>query len=477
MFNKVKRIGSLLLALVMVFSLAACKSTENSSSDETQIIYEYEYEYEEGAEGTTGTTGTTQSGNNTTTSTGSKNNTSGEMSGTTVDLSKLKGTTVRYATWLEPENNEDGPVVEKFQKEYGITVKIDIIAQDDYVNTVANRIAAGDSPDIYFSNNDFPAAMQCLQSLDATKLDFSDEIWNQKTLELTTYGGQPYLLDTVGNIWAETDCIYYNKKILEQAGFSADYPAELYKAGKWTWDAMEQIMRACSQLGGGISGGEFMSLDSLISSAGNNLLTNEKGTFSSGINSNFISAFKRIAKWYSDGICGKQSWRSGFIEGKVAIVQTHSFGLKQTGHWKDMNWNNIGYTYLPAYDSNSTAYQTGCFRGWGLIRGAANPEGAGVFLRYYLDSGNYDGGDAFITSEAETFFYQLTNTGMDDYNPYYTFGGYTKDLTGFDSVAVLDIPKNFTADQVEAEVKSYEREAKNAADYINNFLTQNTGIK
>ncbi len=475
MFNKAKRIASLLLALVMIFSLAACKSTENSSSDETQIVYEYEYEYEEGEQTTT--SGGTQSGGKK--PVGSTSGNKDEMSGTTVDLEKLKGTTVVYATWKDPEFNEDRDVVKNFEKKYDIKVKIDLMPGDEeYIKTVAARIASGkDIPDVYFSNNDFPSAMQCLQPLEAAKLDLTDDIWNKKTLELTTYGGQPYLVDTVGNIWAETDCIYYNKKLLKAAGFSENYPAELYEAGKWTWDAMEQIMTACAGLGSDTYGGAFMSLESLTGSAGCNLLINEKGTFSSGINNNFINAMKRISKWYSDGICINKDWREKFISGKVALVQTHSYGLKKTGHWAEMNWGDIGFTYLPAYDSNSTPHQTGCFRGWGLIRGAQNPEGAGVFLRYYLDSNNYNGKEAFISGEAENFFYRLTNTGMEDYNPYYTFGDYTKDLTGFDTHTLLWLPANVKPDQIESKIKAYEREAKNAAEYINDFTLKNTGIR
>ena len=469
MFNKAMRIVSLLLALVMIFSLTACKSKEENTSDETEIVYEYEYEYEdEQGDGTTGTS----SGKKPTSSANKEE----EMTGTTVNLDKLKGTTVVYATWHDPELNEDGPVVQDFQKKYGINVKIDYIEQGGYVRTVASRIAAGQSPDVYFCTGDFPAAMQCLQSLDATKLDLTDEIWNKTILDVSTYGGKPYLLDTVGDIWAETDCIFYNKKILKQAGFSEVYPNELYEQGKWTWDSMEHIMRECSKLGGGISGAEFYLIDSLANSVGCGMLRNKNGKFSSGIDNKLIEVYKRIASWHTDGLSGKNKWDDGFIAGKVAFVHSNAYGLKQTGHWRDMNWDDIGFVYAPAYDSNSPVYQSALIRGYGLIRGAKNPEGAGVFLRYYLDADNYDNSSAFINDEAATFFYQLTNVG-ENYVPYFTFHDYIKDLTGFDTKAFMKIPTKVAPDQVESSVKSFEREANNAVKTINDFTAKNTGKK
>lgn len=55
-----------------------------------------------------------------------------------------------------------------------------------------------------------------------------------------------------------------------------------------------------------------------------------------------------------------------------------------------MNPDHIGFTFLPDWDENTKAKQTGIFRGWGLVKGASNPVAAGIFLRYYLDVNQYD---------------------------------------------------------------------------------------
>jgi len=100
-----------------------------------------------------------------------------------------------------------------------------------------------------------------------------------------------------------------------------------------------------------------------------------------------------------------------------------AWGLKRTGFWRNMNFEDIGFTFVPAFDKNSKAYTTGIFRGWGICKGAKNPVAAGVFLRYYLDVNNYDTASAFITPEAESFFFKLTSSKNMSDKTYYFIGG------------------------------------------------------
>lgn len=65
---------------------------------------------------------------------------------------------MRFATWKDPQANEDGPVVTAFEKKYGIKVQVDMVAQTNYIQTLTSMIAAKDAPDICFDNNEFPAS-------------------------------------------------------------------------------------------------------------------------------------------------------------------------------------------------------------------------------------------------------------------------------------------------------------------------------
>lgn len=391
MFNKTSklfvRVLCLVLVFVMAFSAVGCGGSDNNDTDT-------------GA----GDKGGPNKGNN-----------------AYANAEKYRGTTVVYATWKNPYQNEDGKVVDDFQKKFGIKVEIDITPQATYVQEVAGKIAAGQSPDIFFDNCFFPASISCLQPIDAMKLDLNDGIWDKGMLEMSKLGGKSFLVNTIGNIWAEVDCLFYNKKIFEDNGITT--PEEYVAAGKWTFAALTQCMKDVKNAG--YIGG-YVDVQSLLASTGAGFYKYENGQFSNGVTPMTTNVIKQISQWVSDGLIRdprEYNLLTNFINGKCGIAITNAYGMKATGYFADMNPNDVGFTYIPAYDENNKAYTTGLFRGWGLVRGAKNPEAAGIFLRYYLDAGNYDTASAFINKEAQNFFFKLTSSvDTAQKNPYMLLG-------------------------------------------------------
>ncbi len=338
-----------------------------------------------------------------------------------VDAEKYRGTTVVYATWKNPHQNEDGKVVDEFQKKYGITVEIDITPQETYVQEVAGKIASGESPDIFFDNCFFPASISCLQPIDEMKLDLTDGIWDQGMLEMSKLGGKSFLVNTVGNIWAEVDCLFYNKKIFADNNITT--PEEYVSAGKWNFAALTKCMTDVKNAG--YIGG-YVDVQSLLASTGSGFYKYENGRFSNGVNDMTTTVVKQISQWVSDGLIRdprEYNLLNNFITGKAGIAITNAYGMKATGYFGKMNPNDVGFTYIPQFDDKNKAYTTGLFRGWGLVRGAKNPVAAGIFLRYYLDANNYDTDSAFINPEAQNFFFKLTSgVDTDEKNPYMLLG-------------------------------------------------------
>lgn len=331
-----------------------------------------------------------------------------------VDPAKYRGTTVRYATWKDPFANEDGPVVTSFEKKYGIKVQIDITPQTNYIQTITGKIAAGDSPDICFDNNEFPASLSILQPLAASQVDLSDPIWDPGMIELSSIGGKPYLLNTIGNIWAETDLVFFNKKLLKANGIHT--PDDYYKNGTWNYAAMKKVMEETKALGEEYYGG-YLDERILSSSLKADFFQLKNGRFTNGTSNPMLTnVYKYIAECNKAGLLCTS--RDPFIKGKAGIFVTNAFGLKKTGYWADMNPNDIGFTYLPDWDAKTKAVNTSLFRGWGIIKGSKNPVAAGIFLRHYLDVSNYDTRKAFISAEAETFFFKLTAANTKDKQSY-----------------------------------------------------------
>ncbi|MBE6727840.1 MAG: extracellular solute-binding protein [Ruminococcaceae bacterium] len=386
-----------------------------------------------------------------------------------VNPEEFRGTTVVYATWKDPYKNEDGKVIDKFKKKYGIDVKIDMVPQDTYVQEVAAKIVAGNSPDVFFDNCFFPASLAVLQPLEAMKLDTNDDIWDQGMFEMSTFGGKPFLANTVGNIWAEVDCLFYNKKIFKDNNITT--PEEYYEAGKWNFAALTKAMTDVKNAG--YIGG-YIDVQSLLASTGSGFYNFKDGKFSNGVNEKTTAVITQISQWVSDGLIKdprEYNLLNNFIKGNCGIAITNAYGMKATGYFADMNPNDIGFTYIPKFDDNTNAYTTGLFRGWGLVKGAKNPVAAGIFLRYYLDVSNYDLDSAFINKDAQNFFFKLTS-GVDtnEKNPYMLLG-----ITQLCSEKVSDYTgiSGMAPGQVSTQISSISPKITNNANVVNQEIEKN----
>jgi hypothetical protein len=93
--------------------------------------------------------------------------------------------------------------------------------------------------------NEMTAAMRNGQMYDLSTLDcldFSDHKYQQNLLhEQYSYNGGIYAF--YGSIAEPRDGVYFNKKLLEDGGHTADEIYDLQKNGQWTWDAFEQICK------------------------------------------------------------------------------------------------------------------------------------------------------------------------------------------------------------------------------------------
>lgn len=469
MLNNTKRLLAFMLVCVMIFALAGC----GGNGDTTSIVYEEQIEYVDGS----GSGDSTASGDKTGTTskkddTSKKDNTSNTSNpdNNKVNPEDYRGKTVKFAVTIMPDNDESGPVVKKFQEEYGITVKCIQSDQGNYANQLNGWIAAGDSPDVARSNGDFPNCMSYLQSLDASKIDYDDEIWNDKTFELTTFGGSPYLCDTVGNIWSEIDIVAYSKSQLKRANLYT--PEEYDKAGKWTWDTYFEICRAVKNTCGNL-GGAFLSYENAVHGMGGAIFRLKDGKMVNGIDDATQNAFVKYTTARKEGIIDNTGSVDYLASGKVGITTCHAWSTKKTGDLKSANWSDIGFYYMPRVTADSDYATVGMLRGWGICKAAKEPVAAGIFLRYYLDVNNYDVDNTFISAEAENFFFAVTSIDYSDWNPYFTYLAYNEEAAGLDYSDIWNSGLGADPTQVPSKMTSIKDMVAKGAKNLNAYIEKN----
>lgn len=475
MFNTTKRVLAIALALVLVFSLAGCsKPVDDGSSIEYIIEEDIQYVNGTSGDGTGGDGTSTPSGGTSTPSGGTST-----PSGTTpenpgVDLKKLEGTTVKFASTIDPKNDGTQNVIDSFEAKYKIDVEIVACSLQGYIAEMQILINNGESPDVGRSNGDFPGCLAYFDSLDKAKIDFDDPIWNQTTFKMSTFNGKPYMCDTYGNYWTELDIVMYSKSALEDAGFTegVDFPMDLYNKGQWTWEAFLNIAEECSKVTGKPMG--HATYEMALHACGGNVYSIKDEKIVSGINAKTTEIMKSYAQGRKDGIINNIGSR-GLATGDTAIVIEHAWNLRNDSDVAaaGLKKADIGFCYLPSYKAGEGTPATGIFRGFGVMRGAKNPEGAGVFLRHYLDVENYKENleTAFINAEAKTFFFKLTGQDWgENYNPYLTYGGLSTPVSGVNYNQDIYSAMYGDPSAVDSKMAAVAKATQTGADALNDHI-------
>lgn len=82
-----------------------------------------------------------------------------------------------------------------------------------------------------------------LASLDA--FDFEDEKWNQASLDFLRAGDSIYAMSTGKSEVRQV--VFFNKRLLEDAGIDPDSLYTLVEEDAWTWDAFEDMLAQCQR--------------------------------------------------------------------------------------------------------------------------------------------------------------------------------------------------------------------------------------
>ena len=366
----------------------------------------------------------------------------------------LKGTTVRFATWIDHTETEGAVPLANFEADTGLKVSLFTVPQSGYVNTLMTKMASGDIPDVFVNNErdgNFPMTIQIAAPINkVSTVNLDEPIWHKSMNESGTIDGNVYLVNTIGTPWSGSNLVFYNKLIFEENGFKT--PADYYAEGKWTWDNMLKCAKDIKALGADYKG-IMLESNILIDSLNTGFIKYDykTGTFSSGVND---KALLEGYQWYADA--KEQNLLDGSFEAfranKCGIVVRGPYGLKNTGYFMDMRPEDVGFTYLPSMEEGGEFKISSIYRMYGIIDGAPNADAAGYFIRYWLDPDCYDLENTFLTNAAGNFYYELTNTEATD--KYFNYETACMTLIGKDIKEIWTPVRNASSAGVKTAIDS-----------------------
>ena len=309
--------------------------------------------------------------------------------------SKLRGTKIVFYNWNEKDSvSQAKEVIEKFTNETGIEVEWIVAHYDDYATNLAAKIAAGNSPDIVRLNNMDPRIIPYLMPLTDTGYDFTDQAWNHDLMYHYQVSGKPYGAILDNSPFFMPKVTYYNRSLIKKYGLEDPY--DIWKRGEWTWDkAMELSEAFLDKAGDQYYGftGDLVYADSLGKFMAAYDPTQNK--YVSGMSdTKFAEANQWVNKYIKQGVMSAHDTAIDDFNNGESLFFTDSLIGARGAHYYYVHLKktkNLGTVPVPSVSGQSEYYLSFTENeAYGISNASKNAEAVPYFLRYYLDSKNYN---------------------------------------------------------------------------------------
>lgn len=294
------------------------------------------------------------------------------------------GKTITFLQNGTPNPESDyGKTITAFGKEYNAKMEVSGAPYADYVTSLAAAVAGGQVYDIVFSVGAwYPQEM--LRNL-MTPLDgvfTTADLWDDKSM--TTGGGLSKSLSEALSLYGKTYVVggpymaspgvmFYNKKILEAAGYDGnDDPLALYNKGKWNWEKIYDILADVQDPSKGLYGLNSISpyyFRMILPSYGTDIAVKTRDSIKGNLSDPQLYKCMEMLQKMNHGehsVCNpKDQYENGydqFLNGTTAMLMSYSgqiamlYNKMETKVYsafgtKDSQMANIGMVPLPAQNS------------------------------------------------------------------------------------------------------------------------------
>ncbi len=449
MKNLTLRVLAMLMALLLVFGLAACGGNEEPNgessygesevstpedSDEESDESDESDEPDESDESDEDSTTTTEDEDDETTTKDDEDDktTSKSKKSTTKKSTTKKSTTKKSTTTTESPKNgkswkeikKDIPssasgktltvvdwnpvkempgmddVLEDFEKETGIKIDYKIVTYSTYFTKLTSQVTAKNAPDAARLQNPSRRDLTNVQAMNKLGYDFSDAAWDQNVISKYTFNGNIYGVNMTGSPYYSPMLMYYNTNLIST--YNLDDPYEMWKDGEWTWDNVWDMIgdftKKAKKDGDGYLGVSFMGDMSPLVANGTPMVDFDESTgtfFHNMANESFIKAFQEVCNMKEkEGYISHDSTNTAsFDAGKLLFFIGQGIAARDGSSYfsKLREQGVVAAVPLPTAKKGAQECQIlGEVQAFGVPKTAKNAELVPYFLRYYFDPANYD---------------------------------------------------------------------------------------
>lgn len=317
------------------------------------------------------------------------------------DMPKLElaNKEIVWLCWDKSWNYDAGTTEgDLFNKAYGATVKTETCSYDDRYSTLASRVSSGNSPDLFpYEGDNYPSGV--ISNMYAPiddYLDLNQDCWSntKEMMEKFVVSGKHYVV--IPHSYTG-DFLVYNRDVMEENGF--EDPWALYKAGKWDWNKMKEMLVAfCDPDNDKYGIGGWWPEYSMVATTGTPFVGLEDGKLVNNLKSSNVSrAMNFLYEINQQGLnypWEKFDWSKKNInyvaEGKTLFYATGEYDLKGTfcSADKAAYCENVFVCPFPKDPEADKYYQHYGVDAHMMVVGAKNPEGVAAwqYVRLYSSS-------------------------------------------------------------------------------------------
>ena len=290
----------------------------------------------------------------------------------------LGGMTISIGDWYTSEEvgeSEYARATEDYRQEimdkYNFKIKRETKfsyqdQQEKYVNGVMSKSPECQLHYLYQEKVAAPLMKGLMYDLSTLpELDFKEEKWNQTVVELMSIGNGIWGMNPEAE---PRGGVFFNKRMLKEAGIEEDEPYDLQKSNKWTWTKFKEYCKRLTVDTDGDGKTDQYALASFskyylpMCSANNNATfvdVNEEGKYENKSGTKeFLEAMNWGMSLYNEGYIKPKpdgaAWdwyKAAFRDGEVAMQVSEVYEISAFATMED-NW---GFVMFPYNEKNKDA--------------------------------------------------------------------------------------------------------------------------